>query len=111
MGAIQRLLQSLRQELPVQSLVLYQLDPAQRAANVVCAATQGPIPVDVRTIRCSESKWTELVAWLDEGEVLRQHGPRRSGKLAYLTPDSYTGYSVGIPLRGLQLGVVDNRAW
>jgi transcriptional regulator with GAF, ATPase, and Fis domain len=104
MGAIQRLLQSLRQELPVQSLVLYQLDPAQRAASVVCAATQGPIPVDARTIRCTESKWSELIAWLDDGEVLRQHGPRRSGKLAYLTPDSYAGWSVGIPLRGLQLG-------
>lgn len=102
--AIQELLQSLRLELPVQSLVLYYLDPGQRAANVVCAATQSPFPVDVRTIRCTESKWSELVAWLDEGELLRQHSPRRSGKLAQLTPDSYTGYSVGIPLRGFQSG-------
>jgi hydrogenase-4 transcriptional activator len=98
-GAIQALLQSLRQELPIQSLLLYHLDPSQRAANLIGAATQGPFPYDARPIRCTEPKWSELATWVDEGEVLRQHSPRRSGKLANLTPESFTGYSVGIPLR------------
>lgn len=99
--AVQRVLSTLRLELPIQSLVLYGLDPTQRAATVVATATHGPYPIDARTVRCTESKWSELGAWVEENGMLRQHGPRRSGKLAYLTPDSTSGSAVGIPLRSL----------
>ncbi|WP_205855033.1 sigma-54 interaction domain-containing protein [Pirellula sp. SH-Sr6A] len=97
--AVQRVLSNLRLELPIQSLVVYALERSQRAATVVAAATHGPFPIDARTVRCTESKWSEMEAWVEENGILRQHGPRRTGKLAYLTPDSTTGSALGIPLR------------
>ncbi len=97
--ATEELLNRLRESIPIQSLVIYGFDAGGKVARGIVAPTKSSFVIDLKTIHCTESKWMELVHWVQENEIIRQHSPRRTGKLAYLSPDAFSGDAIGIPLR------------
>ena len=104
MHALRKLLEKLRESVPIQSVVLYGFDRPGKKAKGIAAVSKSSLMLELKTIQCTESKWQELVEWLDEGGMVRQHSPRRSGKLAYLSPDAFTGDAIGLPLKNHATG-------
>ncbi|MFN9983959.1 MAG: sigma-54 factor interaction domain-containing protein, partial [Pirellula sp.] len=89
------LLRWIRERIPVESLTLFQLEPASnelvQLANVRATGT-----ASIESIRrsCSDAKWNELNKWVVAGELLTQASPKRSGKLAFLVPEDTSGASI-----------------
>jgi transcriptional regulator with GAF, ATPase, and Fis domain len=61
------------------------------------AGAPGFLP-DRNPMTCTDSRWQELSKWAESGELLRQNSPRRSGKLAWLAPDSISGEAMALPI-------------
>jgi transcriptional regulator with GAF, ATPase, and Fis domain len=65
----------------------------------LCTEEQDGSRSNERTIQCTESKFQELIEWLDRNEILRQYGVRRTGKLAILATEEMSGEIVALPIR------------
>lgn len=92
------LLRCMCSELPIRSLVVYSMEPASKVVSVIGAAGAPGFMLDRKPIGCTDARWHELFKWTESGEVLRQSSPRRSGKLAWLAPDSMSGEAIAVPI-------------
>jgi len=85
---------------PIESITLQFLHRTSKTLKLV--ATVGGdsrIIAESTSIVCSEKKWLSLNEWCRSGQLIRQIGNSRSGKLSFLTPSSITNSVVAIPLR------------
>ncbi len=95
-----KLLAGLRMDWPVESAMVVGLDEATKSMVCRAHASVSEVPCEESKARsCTESRWNELVRWATSGETLRQEGPKRTGKLAWLTPAEFGGETLAIPLR------------
>ncbi len=92
------LLRCVRSDLPIRSLMVFVLDSASKVVSVVGAAGAPGFLLARKPIGCTEARWQELSKWTESGELLRQSSPRRSGKLAWLAPESIAGEAMALPI-------------
>ena len=91
------MLRLVREHWPLQSAIVYELDAATKSLLIAGATGANASAIGRQAISCTDSKWQELDKWMRSGVVLRQNSPRRSGKLAILTPEEFSA-SLAIPL-------------
>jgi hypothetical protein len=91
------MLRLIREHWPLQSAIVYELDAATKSLLIAGATGANASAIGRQAISCTDSKWQELDKWMRSGGVLRQNSPRRSGKLAILTPEEFSE-SLAIPL-------------
>ncbi len=85
---------------PIESLVLQFLHAPTKTLKLLGAVGgNAPGMTETTAIVCSDAKWTSLNEWCRTGQLLRQSGNARSGKLSVLTLPSMTNNVFAIPLR------------
>lgn len=97
--ALRTLFDALRRGYPVASIVLLESNPDTRTLKPQVSATLHGQSIDLAPIHFNDFRWSELFDWMVTGEILRQYGPRRSGKLLWVVPESMRGDVVAFPLR------------
>ena len=97
--ALRTLFDALRRGYPVASIVLLESNPDTRTLKPQVSATLHGQSIDLAPIHFSDFRWSELLDWIVTGDILRQYGPRRSGKLLWVVPESIQGEVIAFPLR------------
>ena len=93
-------LNCIRSVAPIESMSLQFLHRPSKALKLVATVgVDARIIAESTSIVCSEKKWISLNEWCRSGQLIRQVGNSRSGKLSFLTPSSMTNSVVAIPLR------------
>jgi hydrogenase-4 transcriptional activator len=97
-------LKNIRRLVPIESVVLQQLDVATRSIQTIAVAGGflARSAANASTI-CTEAKWNSLEEWTRTGNLLVQVGPRRTGKLSILVPSIIHDESLAIPLRASRI--------
>ena len=93
------ILDRIRVSLPARAVSLLGFDPMSKLLTIIAFVTSDGMEASESSIRCTEAKWQEVTEWLSKGEILRQYGFRRTGKLATMTPENMTGEVVAVPVR------------
>jgi len=85
---------------PIESIVLQVLRaPTKTLELIAWAGGNSQRNSESASIVCSEAKWASLNDWCRSGQLLKQLGSVKSGKLSLLTPVSVTNSVFAIPLR------------
>ncbi len=93
-----RVLEKIRNRFPIQSFHLFAFDAVEKRVVGLISASTNTLEQALPSLECTDARWMEFGSWLAEKKLLRQHGRKRAGKLAWLTPDSVTGEVIGLPL-------------
>lgn len=89
---------------PIQSVLLEHLQLKPRSLKILETAGESSLQsMRGSEIVLSEAKWLNIEAWCRTGQLLRQSGIKRTGKLNSLTPDTIANEVLAIPLRPRQL--------
>ncbi len=93
-------LNSVKAIAPIDSIVLQVLRAPTKTLEWIAWTGGNSQPnSESASIVCSEAKWASLNEWCRSGQLLKQLGSTKSGKLSILTPASVTNSVFAIPLR------------
>ncbi len=100
----------IRRLAPIQSILLHHLQPDLKSLKIIDIVGEWADQSLRNTSRTlSDSKWSNVEGWCRTGQLLRQSGPKRTGKLDALTPEPITNEVFAVPLRPSQSRLLDNR--
>ena len=95
-----KLLNWMRSSAPVESVAIQVLrSKTKTLESIAWVGGSSYRSSDPASIVCSDAKWASLNEWCRSGQLLKQAGSVRSGKLSLLTPSSVTNAVFAIPLR------------
>lgn len=97
--AVRKVFDALHRDMPIASVVLLESSSGARSLKPQVSAIAQGHRIELEPIPFSDFRWSELLDWIVTGEILRQYGPRRSGKLSWMVPDSMGGEVIAFPLR------------
>ncbi len=93
-------LKSIQSIAPIASIVLQVLHAPTKSLKWIAWIGGNAQPnSEYASIVCSDAKWDSLNEWCRSGQLLRQLGSIKSGKLSLLTPASVTNSVFALPLR------------